>query len=870
MSSDLKKSQQKAARLRKKLQILESMVEDRTREAYLEEERGAALIELHKEAMRAADTDTLLNTALDILLSRDFLRIERTGAIFLVEDKPEELVLKAHRNLAPDQLKICQRIPFGHCLCGRAAAECRIYYSANVDELHTVRYAGMRPHGHYCVPIKTGKKTLGVITLYLPVNMEKSEEEISFLGAVADIMAGALQRLFYEDELAKYQTSLETMVQEQTSELRKTNTRLRQEILEREKAEESLREAEHRYRGIFENAVDGIFQSSQEGVLLDCNSSFAKILGYENPSEAIASLDNIALQIYVVPDQRKELIRKMREGPVSGYEVQLYRKDGTVIWVTMNARLAYDKKKDSFFLEGIIQDNTLRKTAEDALAAEKERLAVTLASIGDGVITTDTDGSIVLLNRIAENLTGWTRHEAAGQPLSEVFNIINERTREACENPVEKVLQSGEIIGLANHTSLISRDGKERSIADSGAPIMDKDNRIIGVVLVFRDVTDKNRMEEELLKVKKLESVGVLAGGIAHDFNNILAAILGNINLASQLTPQENRAHNLLAEAEKATLRARDLTRQLLTFSRGGHPVKKTVSIGDVIRESADFILRGSNVACRYSIPDDLWLVDIDTSQMSQVVQNIIINANQAMPEGGVVTVLCENVEYGSDNQVPLPEGKYVRITINDQGTGISADILDKVFDPYFTTKQQGNGLGLAITHSIISKHAGHIALQSTPDKGTTCRILLPAADALAAEDAISVPENIMGTGRVLLMDDEELVRSVVHAMLSHLGYEVLLAENGEEAIELYQQALVDGSPVDAVIMDLTIPGGMGGLEALQKLTEINPHIKAIVSSGYSNDPVMANYTEYGFAASVQKPYELHEIAAAVHRVLSS
>ncbi|MBU0728157.1 MAG: PAS domain S-box protein [Proteobacteria bacterium] len=868
MDSDFDKALIKMSRLQKKLQILESMVEDRTREAYLEEERAASLIDLHQEAMRAGEVDRLINRALDILLGRDFLQIENAGAVFLVEEKSAELVLKAHRNLAPELLDLCTRVPFGRCLCGLAAAECRTFYAANIDERHSIRFDGMRPHGHYCVPIMTGKKPRGVITLYLPANMQKSDEEIAFLGAAADIIAGGLQRLFYEDELEKYQSSLENMVQEQTRELRQTNVQLRQEISDKEKAEESLREAEQKYRSIFENAVDGIFQSTLDGVLLNCNAAFAGFLGYETPAAAIAALDDIARQIYVVPAQRQDLLDLLHKGPVSGFDVQLNRLDGGIIWVTMNVRQAYDRKNDTYFLEGIIQDITLRKTAEDALAAEKERLAVTLASIGDGVITTDTDGRVVLLNRIAEKLTGWTREQAVGKPLSEVFHIINERTLERCENPVEKVLQSGKIIGLANHTALIALDGTERSIADSGAPIRDKSNRIIGIVLVFRDVTEENRMEAELLKIKKLESVGVLAGGIAHDFNNILAAILGNINLASQLTPKENRVHKLLRQAEKASLRARDLTRQLLTFSRGGHPVKKTASIGDIIKESADFILRGSNVACQYSIPDDLWLVDIDTSQMSQVIQNIIINADQAMPEGGVVTVLCDNVQSSAENMLPVSDGAYVRVTISDSGAGIPADILDKVFDPYFTTKQQGNGLGLAITHSIISKHAGHISVQSIPNKGTSFTILLPAASALATETAILTDEHISGSGRLLLMDDEEIVRDVASSMLSHLGYEVLSAENGEEAIVLYQQALDAGSPIDAVIMDLTIPGGMGGLETLKKLTEIYPDVKALVSSGYSNDPVMSNFAEYGFAGSVQKPYRLDELALAVHRVL--
>ena len=518
----------------------------------------------------------------------------------------------------------------------------------------------------------------------------------------------------------------------------------------------------------------------------------------------------------------------------------------------------------------IATDISERKLAETRLAEETERLAVTLRSIGDGVITTDTQGRIILINKVAEALTGWNSDEAAGRVLNEVFNIVNEVTGKPCESPAGKVLASGKIAGLSGHTVLISKNGQQRSIADSGAPIRDKDGKIIGVVLVFRDITEQLRTEQELSKVKKLESIGVLAGGIAHDFNNILTAILGNIDLSLLDSNLTDRTQKLLKEAVKASYRARDLTQQLLTFAKGGQPIKEAASLADIVKDSADFVLRGHKVACRYLFPDDLWLVDIDKGQMSQVVQNIILNASDAMPGGGIVEVSCENISTASSVDITLlKDGNYVKMSIRDSGVGIPANVLDKIFDPYFSTKQQGNGLGLAITHSIVSKHGGHISVQSTPGVGTTFTVYLRAADSSAvpfkeAEEAGLTTKK----AKIMVMDDEEQVRDITQAMLVQMGHKVLLAKDGMEAVLNYKKAIDKGTPIDLIIMDLTIPGGMGGKEAVQKILAIDPAAKVIVSSGYSNDPVMANFKDYGFCSAIAKPYQLLELTEVISRLI--
>ncbi len=517
----------------------------------------------------------------------------------------------------------------------------------------------------------------------------------------------------------------------------------------------------------------------------------------------------------------------------------------------------------------IAVDITRQKEVEEALADEKERLAVTLRSIGDGVITTDTSGKIILLNTVAEKLTGWSEKEAIGKKLAEVFKIINEKSREPCESPVEKVMASGQVVGLANHTALIAKDGKERSIADSGAPIRDKDNQIIGVVLVFRDVTEALKMEEQLLKDRKLESVSILAGGIAHDFNNILTAILGNINLALSDDKLAKATRTLLLESEKASIRAKNLTAQLLTFAKGGNPVKETASMDEIIRDSADFVLHGSNVACHYELPEDLWLAEVDKSQMSQVIQNIVLNAKQAMPMGGIIEVRCENIA-SVPRSISLRQGEnYIRISIKDTGIGFKEEVIDSVFDPFFTTKQEGSGLGLAISYSIITRHDGHISAQSKLGEGTTFTIYLPAIKLkqqkkVIKEKAVHQTKSL----RVLVMDDEEQVRKLAKAMLSHLRHQVLLAKDGEEAIKIYEESQSAGNQIDIVILDLTIPGGMGGKEAVQEILNLNPNAKVIVSSGYSSDPILANFQDYGFSAAIAKPYQLQKFSRAIYELV--
>ncbi|MBI5589384.1 MAG: response regulator [Deltaproteobacteria bacterium] len=393
------------------------------------------------------------------------------------------------------------------------------------------------------------------------------------------------------------------------------------------------------------------------------------------------------------------------------------------------------------------------------------------------------------------------------------------------------------------------------------------EGRPVGRVWSFRDVTRQKKLEEELLKAQKLESIGVLAEGIAHDFNNILTMILGNISLAKMTAEPGGKVCNWLNEAEKASARAKDLTQQLLTFSKGGVPIKKVISLEHAIKYSMSFALRGANVKGDFRITGGFRTVEADEGQIIQALNNLIINAIQAMPDGGVLTIEVSTVVIESRDNLPLINGEYVKITLADQGAGIPAENLLRIFDPYFTTKQKGSGLGLAVTYSIIKNHGGHIDVESMAGSGTVFTIHMPAS-----EEPVEITEieesRIAGKGRILIMDDEEMVREVGREILCHLGYDAETAGDGAEAIEASKNAKNAGKPFDVVILDLTIPGGMGGKEAVKRLREIDPSVKAIVSSGYSNDPVMADFCAYGFNEVMIKPYNVTELSLALHKMI--
>ncbi|NIP29854.1 MAG: response regulator [Candidatus Dadabacteria bacterium] len=419
-------------------------------------------------------------------------------------------------------------------------------------------------------------------------------------------------------------------------------------------------------------------------------------------------------------------------------------------------------------------------------------------------------------------------------------------------NPIYKEIQT-----------LRHANSKKSIIEINRVPLYDSKNYIMGILGTYEDITERRQLEDELIKTQKLDSLGILAGGIAHDFNNLLTGILGNITFASSKLNTGEDITNYLKKAEMASLRAKDLTKQLLTFAKGGQPIKKAVNLSDLLVQTVSLSLRGSKIKCEYELDENLWLVEIDEGQISQVINNLVINADQSMPAGGVIKIQANNLDNNNGNIGMLKKGKYIHIKIKDSGIGISDENIKKIFDPYFTTKDHGSGLGLATSYSVIKNHGGLIEVTSKIKEGSEFNIYLPANDNLVILEQSNNElnkNNESKCGNILLMDDEETIRDVANEILSKNGFKFLSAENGDEAIRIYKEYLDQGERIDLVILDLTIPGGLGGNETLNELKKLDPDVKAIVSSGYSNNHVMSEYKKYGFVNYLEKPYRAEDL----------
>lgn len=502
-----------------------------------------------------------------------------------------------------------------------------------------------------------------------------------------------------------------------------------------------------------------------------------------------------------------------------------------------------------------------------SLQESEDKFSAIAATAADAIIVMDHHGGITYWNSAAEKMFGYTFYEARGRELHTL--IAPAPFHESYRKGFGRFVRTGQgpAIGSTLEFTALRKDGTEFPIEVSTSAV-----ELMGAwhaVGIIRDITERKKTETELLKLEKLESLGVLAGGIAHDFNNLLTVILGNISLAQLDTDQRDKTYPRLVDVEKAVLTARELTQQLLTFAKGGAPIKKTSSLRDIIGESCSFSLSGSNVKCHFSYAEDLMPADVDAGQISQVMHNLILNAAQAMPQGGSIQVACTNAASGPGDVLPPDKGPYVKISVKDQGHGIPKENLSKIFDPYFTTKPRGSGLGLATSYSIVSRHGGYMDVESEPGHGAVFHVYLPASrQPLPAREARETGR-INGAGKILVMDDEEAVRKVAGQMLQALGYKPAFARDGEEALALYRDASAAGAPFDAVIMDLTVPGGMGGKDAVKKLLETDPRACVIVASGYSNDPVMAEFRSHGFQGKIAKPFTLDVFSRALIAVLA-
>ena len=687
-------------------------------------------------------------------------------------------------------------------------------------------------------------------------------------GSIGEETAVAAMRAGASDYLMK--GNLTRLVPAIERELRESAERQ-----ERARTKKALLAWQEKFEIVFREYLDVMLVlDAHDGRILHANEAAFRVLGYHESWLAGLPFDTLW------PENTRPavgpLLKTVHGEGCGFYSGMFQRPDGTVLPMDLQAsRVSWDRAEAIIVT---LRDVSERLRAEGRIAQEKEQLAVTLRSIGEGVITTDTRGRISLLNGVAEQLTGWGQGEAVGRQVGEVLQIFCGPGENSCAGQIQEVLHTGETVELTRQVTLRARDGRPYAVALTAAPIRGGSGRITGIVTIVRDITSEQKVEEELQKASKLESVALLAGGIAHDFNNILTAIMGHLSLARS---NAARAPQALATIQQACVYASDLTRQLLTFAKGTPPKRRVEAVTALVRESVEFALHGSHLRCQFRLAPDLWLTELDRGQINQVINNLVINAVQASPEGGVLDVSAENVVVSRERLVAtLRAGDYVRISIRDHGSGIAPENLARIFDPYFTTKSAGSGLGLATVYSIIRKHDGLIQAESTVGEGTAFHIYLPAAGVRPAVPAAGpgvtaagangkgLPNGAMAQGRILFMDDEIVLQELVGAMLEYLGYEVGLAADGESALRQFGAARQAGRPFSAVILDLTVPGGMGGFETLQRLRVLDPDVRAIVSSGYSNDAIIANHRAHGFSAAIAKPYQMTELSEVIRQVL--
>ncbi len=521
-----------------------------------------------------------------------------------------------------------------------------------------------------------------------------------------------------------------------------------------------------------------------------------------------------------------------------------------------------DEELEVYHVELSIQNEELQRIGlENELTRDKYMKLYDFAPVG--FFTFENDGRIVEVNRTGAALFGVEKNYLLGKVFKSfvvaeyqaIFSdychrLLRTRTKMDCELKLQKN------DGTVFHAIIEGIVGNEKAL-----------NSTFCFVAVM-DITERKKDEDERLKYDRLDALGLLAGGIAHDLNNLLTIIWGNVSLLNMKSYSVEKSHELLSEAEIACRQLGDLTRQLLMFAKDGTPLKGQISIVELLNESVIFAMRGSNVRFDLDLPNDLWLAKVDSGQISQVVNNLLINAKQAMPDGGTLSLRCENTHLTHQDGLPLALGPYLKITVKDHGVGIPEDQLDKIFDPYFTTKAQGNGLGLATSYSVIKKHEGHIYVESEIDVGTTVYVYLPALPWATLPEKKAGDSPLMGQGKILIMDDQFTVRKVIGDILSELGYTASFAVNGDEAMFFYQEAKDKGEPFDAVILDLTVPGEGGGKDTIRGLMKIDPDVKAIVSSGYCNSVVMAEYKSYGFKGVISKPFCLEELSEVIKNTL--
>jgi len=638
-----------------------------------------------------------------------------------------------------------------------------------------------------------------------------------------------------------------------------------EDITLRKETQEALKKNEEKLRLIIDNSPIGFSVTDLKGHYIDANNAYCKMLGYTK-NEIL----NKHFNEHTHPDDRTKNLDKYKNlvsDRIDYFDLEkrYIHKNGEIIYVFLRSQLVRDNDGKPYFEIAIVEDITERKHAESELRDFKS----IIDQSNGGIIFVSLTGKIMYVNKFFAKIHNYTVDELIGENTRIFFNP--EKYDNAMKD-VQKIIKKGKLIN--KEIVHLKKDGTSFPLLINGVLIKDENENPRFTAISVIDLTEQKKIEEELQKMEKLKSVGTLAGGIAHDFNNILTGIYGNVSLAQMNLPQNHKSTKFLLEAEKSMERAIQLTKQLLTFSKGGSPIKEDVRLSDLIREVVRFDLTGSNVKPIFNIADNLWNVEADKGQISQVFSNLTINTNQATPEGGNLYISMENIIVEDEEIVGLKAGNYVKIIVQDEGIGIAEKHLNKIFDPYFTTKQTGNGLGLATSYSIIQKHNGSIEIDSVLGKGTTFIIYLPASklQKVKEEKRIEIVNSIDLNHKttVLVLDDEKMICTLVTKMLEMIGFSAVTVNDGKDVVVKYQESIDKGMPFDLIIMDLTIPGGMGGKESILQILKIDPKAKVIVSSGYSNDPVMANYADYGFSGRIGKPYNMDNLKKVINEVLNS
>ncbi len=513
-----------------------------------------------------------------------------------------------------------------------------------------------------------------------------------------------------------------------------------------------------------------------------------------------------------------------------------------------------------------------RIKANDALLKEKVRLMVTLKSIGEGVISTDDQGKITLMNEIAEEITEWKQEEAIGQYAGDILNFVQKDRPNQVIDTIEYVIKSGEILKLVPNTpNLISKSGKKRIVTIIASPIRDSSDNISGTVQVFNDVTKLEKLNNELIKMDKLEAIGVLAAGIAHDFNNLLTGVIGNLSLLQYIAGENDKSQKIFRNIEQSSIRAKKLAQKLMTFSKGGQPVKCIAKVDQIVMDSVNLSIMGSEFNCEFIFEENLLPIFVDEIQFHQVIQNLIVNSCQAMSGGGTITIKGECIDILKNEIADLKAGKYVIISITDSGKGISEGQLSKIFDPFFTTKENASGMGLSIAYSIVKNHEGCLTALSNMGEGTTFLLYLPVKESSSDSDG-KVRKSFSSNqirAKVLVMDDQQAILDFTAEALRLFECDVTTTSNGTLALKEFERSWKLQNNFDIVILDLIVPGFMGGKESLAKMVEIDPNITAIAMSGYCDDPIMKDYCNYGFTASIPKPFTMHVLEKTLRECLS-